>query len=583
MRKILFIALGGLGGDVFSRGLRTLGDRARKELGAEFRYYHWNEGGKAGRAARSHKGPVVLIWHSAGKKGSDDFCNAYQRKVALAFAVDSWLPNQRANSHLTRVYSIVAGRGGRFHVNGNNVVGKFLYPDDTHTSIDDDRKLHDFVIEKIAALGKLGPKPKLPVSEGSKFKTTLVPLAHDWQKFMSPNKETQDQAAGQKAFFDVVRKEVLKPLSQEQVDGVKTLIFIWQKYFADKNPHEFLAFILGNAVRETGGKMTAIREANGRSRKDTLNKLNAWWRSGKAKSFGVRSKYWNYDGHGNPFGRGIFQITHRSNYVKGAAQILELTGVTVGLGKNYSLALDPLVSSILACVGSLSGSFRKGHKLANYLKGGTFDFYSSRNIVNGDKKKAGREVEGYCKGFLRALVAADKAVPDWLRTGDNKQSSLPVPVDPVKVPTMAGDLTLANLRKLPTADLHNILGVSGDAIKIISKILHERANPDVGNSISKPVEHSAPAAIPVFEAEQKKGNTTMSLIKGFLKSKTLGGIATAIFGTLLPTLGPLIGINMQPDDGATILAQIDHIVQAVGFLIAIYGRIVADKKLQFGG
>lgn len=63
--------------------------------------------------------------------------------------------------------------------------------------------------------------------------------------------------------------------------------------------------------------------------------------------------------------------------------------------------------------------------------------------------------------------------------------------------------------------------------------------------------------------------------KNFLKSKTLIGVVMSV----LPALLPAVGISFGPDDMSLVSDSIDKIIQAVGAVMAIYGRFVAKKSL----
>lgn len=59
--------------------------------------------------------------------------------------------------------------------------------------------------------------------------------------------------------------------------------------------------------------------------------------------------------------------------------------------------------------------------------------------------------------------------------------------------------------------------------------------------------------------------------KFFLKSKTIIGVLLSIAPTLLPALG----LSFSVEDGQMISAGVDAIIQAVGAVLAVYGRFAA--------
>lgn len=67
--------------------------------------------------------------------------------------------------------------------------------------------------------------------------------------------------------------------------------------------------------------------------------------------------------------------------------------------------------------------------------------------------------------------------------------------------------------------------------------------------------------------------------KAFLASKTIWGLIVAA----LPTLAPLIGLNLTADDASMLGSHVDAVLQAVGFALALYGRVKADKPLSVLG
>lgn len=63
--------------------------------------------------------------------------------------------------------------------------------------------------------------------------------------------------------------------------------------------------------------------------------------------------------------------------------------------------------------------------------------------------------------------------------------------------------------------------------------------------------------------------------KGILASKTVWGGLIAVGGAVLG----MFGFTVVEGDTAGLMTHIDSIVVAVGGILAIYGRIVATKKI----
>ncbi|MCC0036116.1 MAG: hypothetical protein H6887_12755 [Hoeflea sp.] len=79
--------------------------------------------------------------------------------------------------------------------------------------------------------------------------------------------------------------------------------------------------------------------------------------------------------------------------------------MSVGLGENYDLILDPVVSAHVAYSGMIEGWFRPC-KLADFCTDAGLDYAAARDIVNGDAKMIGEEIARNCTIFEAALRAA---------------------------------------------------------------------------------------------------------------------------------------------------------------------------------
>lgn len=251
----------------------------------------------------------------------------------------------------------------------------------------------------------------------SSYDSLIDPLDDAWSHHMDPASETSEQRRWQEAFFNVVRSE-FSGLSNEAVEGFKSIIFCHRTYWAD-SPLSYLAWFLGNIRREVGSDMQPIKETQKRSEKHISDKmvvarLNAWWASGNAQRAQVRSRYWLAT-PGYPFGRGLFQNTHHFNYVKSREAVKSTTGIDIPFDEDYNLMLDPLASAIGAFAMALKGDFT-GKSLISYLgEDGKLDYRNARRVVNGDTKNYDL-VAGYCRSFEKALLAAEAAAPGWLST-----------------------------------------------------------------------------------------------------------------------------------------------------------------------
>ena len=540
-KRGLLIGFGGIGGSFFSWGLKTVGARAVNELGWEFRDYGWESGGAAGREAKSWDGPVVLIWHSAGKAGADNFCEAFGRRVDMAFAVDSWLPGQSPHELIRRVYSIIAGRGGRFHVLGNSVVDWILYPDETHTSIDDEPKLHNFVIKKLGELMNVQvPAPVQPEQivnwVGNKF--------------------------DRKVFFDAVRISVFGGhLAQSQVDGLERLLGVWEQYYRDWDMRE-LAYDLGTTAHETALTMMPIYE---RGEISYFDKYEPGTRRGNLLGNTIVGDGYLFRGGGD------VQNTGRGNAARATNRLNDAYDLNVDLVANPEMRIDPIVSAHSLFLGNHEGWWT-GKKLPNYAGYGYWHMKNARRVVNGTDRW---ELVGEFAGkFLDALKLA--AV-------ETTTTIIPVPVDPVPpVPTSPtaptipilpnSGITLDALRQFPSSDLRRAIIASADTIKLATIILDERDN--------------SPAAFLPPQSEGIDMNFTKT--KSIFKSKRMWGLAITVLGVFFPAANPIFDLfvpqitdltPVQIEQSAAIEAAIKQIVSAIGVIIAGYGSYVAKDKL----
>lgn len=112
--------------------------------------------------------------------------------------------------------------------------------------------------------------------------------------------------------------------------------------------HAQIAYVLATAQHETGDTFMPVRE--------------------RGKLARVR--------HGAYYGRGLVQLTHRTNYAK-YERILGLPLVA-----HPDLALRPEVSTFLLVHGMRTGAFT-GKRLDDYITDRKTDFLNARRIVNG--------------------------------------------------------------------------------------------------------------------------------------------------------------------------------------------------------
>ena len=193
-------------------------------------------------------------------------------------------------------------------------------------------------------------------------------------------------------------------MTAAQRAGLSVKLDVWARWYAADYPLTFLAAALGQIYRETGGRMEPVLEAFAPDRATSAERLQKAWDAGRLKR--VKQPYWLPDETGrHPVGGGDIQLTHRRNYLGAEEGLGRRFGVSVGLGENYDLILDPVVSAHVAFSGMIEGWFRPC-KLADFCTDGGLDYAAARDIVNGDAKMIGAEIARNCEIFEAALKAA---------------------------------------------------------------------------------------------------------------------------------------------------------------------------------
>lgn len=202
-------------------------------------------------------------------------------------------------------------------------------------------------------------------------------------------------------------------LSQQQVTGINAKLDIWERYYAKKYPDTYFAAAMGQAYRETGGKMVPVLETYASTRQQAAARLENAFRKGQLTW--VKTPYWYPDSTGKiAVGGGDIQLTHPYNYRKANDRLEQVFGVDYGLDRDYDKILDPKISAHVLFLGMIEGWWRGGKKLSNYEgKNGRLDYFNARDIVNGDKNKkdrgsrqtVGELVSMYSKAFENAVDA----------------------------------------------------------------------------------------------------------------------------------------------------------------------------------
>jgi predicted chitinase len=197
------------------------------------------------------------------------------------------------------------------------------------------------------------------------------------------------------AFYAALRGGAMFPkgFKASQVEGTEAILDEAEKRGM---PLRHLAYILATAFHESAHTMQAVRETLAKTDDGAINALEKSWKAGKLSW--VKTPYWRKDGDGKSwFGRGLVQITHKSNYQK--------LGLLIGvdLVKDPSKALELPTAVQILITGMELGSFTD-KSLADYITDKRADYEGARRIVNGTDRAA--LIAGYAVAFEKALKAA---------------------------------------------------------------------------------------------------------------------------------------------------------------------------------
>lgn len=187
-------------------------------------------------------------------------------------------------------------------------------------------------------------------------------------------------------FFAEVRPLFGGSLSQEQVDGINTILAGFDQHGDGSTRH--LAYLLATAKLETAHTMQPITE---RGAKAYFNQYEPSTDKGKALGNAQPGDGYRYRG------RGFVQITGKANYRKAGEKM------SVDLVGNPDKALEPHIAACALIRGCQEGWYT-GKKLSDYTS-----FRDMRRVVNGLDKAS--EIALMAEGFLSALNAAATAIP----------------------------------------------------------------------------------------------------------------------------------------------------------------------------
>jgi putative chitinase len=203
-------------------------------------------------------------------------------------------------------------------------------------------------------------------------------------------------------FFDHLGSTLYpKGFSQMQVEGHQAVLDAWGREHAQKDDR-WLAYVLATAYHETGRALQPVTENLNYSAERLLAVFPTRFTPGEAKRYARRPErianrvYGGRLGNGNEAsgdgwryrGRGLVQITGRSNYAK------------FGLEDDPDRALELDIAVRLLIDGMIAGTYT-GKRLADYFHGDEADWVNARKIINRLDRAA--DVASYAKSYYASI------------------------------------------------------------------------------------------------------------------------------------------------------------------------------------
>ena len=200
-----------------------------------------------------------------------------------------------------------------------------------------------------------------------------------------------------KTFFDAVRASLFDGVLQKrQVAGLTAIL---DRGSIGETDDRWLAYMLATAHHETGRTMQPVRETFAASDARAIALLDSAFEHGRLPSVSV--PYWRRDAEGKSWlGRGLVQLTHRTNYEK----MTLLTGID--LVSDPGRAMELTIATDILFIGMETGAFT-GRRLGQYFCATKEDWTGARRIING--RDRAERVAGYARRYLSAIRLAQAA------------------------------------------------------------------------------------------------------------------------------------------------------------------------------
>lgn len=181
-------------------------------------------------------------------------------------------------------------------------------------------------------------------------------------------------------------------LTQDQVDGLNTILDTLNSVEFRVTDKRVAAYIFATSFWETGRTMQAVKEKTDKTGEQYFFRM--YDIEGSRPKVAQRLGN-TVPGDGIKFaGRGQVQLTGRTNYTNMGKYL------NLDLVNNPDLLLDTETSAKVLVYGMLKGSFT-GVSVYKYITSVKTDYLNARRVINGiDKAK---EIEAIAKSFERAI------------------------------------------------------------------------------------------------------------------------------------------------------------------------------------